>query len=497
MGSFNLGLLPSLQGRALQTAIMLTSAMAFLLYGYDQGVLGGLLTTPEFLGGVKLSPTDSNLLGTVVAIYDIGCFVGSTLCAVSASKLGRRVWIGLGAVLLIIGAGLQGGAHNPGTMIAGRIIGGIGMGIQTAMIPVWVAECCQPQVRGTLVTGQLSIVIFGAVVAYWVDYGTIIHLQGQLVWRFPLSFQAAFCLLCLIGLPFLPESPRYLYSRGHNDDADQIIGRIYSVPQNHATVEKIRSDTLRALEYEKEATIRLKDVFWDRSNLNIAWRIWQGIIIMVLQQLGGPNLIGYYATLLYTHSLGMSEHQAALTSGGTFLVMWGGTLACVLFIERVGRRKLMIIGAISQLIAMALFTTGLGVGTTASQRLSIVCIFLYNFAFGASWCSIPFIYIPEILPLHGRAFGMALAVGVEWLMTFIIVKVGPIGIQNVGWKFYLLFVVGLTLQCFFSVLFIKETKGLPLEDIDALFQKKSASPMEKEYPSIPMKTSGLEEVEVV
>ncbi len=103
---------------------------------------------------------------------------------------------------------------------------------------------------------------------------------------------------------------------------------------------------------------------------------------MILQQLGGPNLIGYYATLLYTQSLGMSEHQAALTSGGSFLVMWAGTLACLLAIERVGRRKLFILGGMSQLIFMALFTAGLGVATKSSQRMSIVCIFLYNFCFG-------------------------------------------------------------------------------------------------------------------
>jgi len=106
-----------------------------------------------------------------------------------------------------------------------------------------------------------------------------------------------------------------------------------------------------------------------------------------------------------------------------------------LTIDRLGRRTLFLVGAMTQLIMMVLYTTRLGVATTQTLRMSTVCIFLFNFCFDATGCSVPFDYIPEILPLHARAFGMALTVGVEWLMTFIIVKVGPIGISNVGWKF--------------------------------------------------------------
>ncbi|KIX96160.1 uncharacterized protein Z520_07938 [Fonsecaea multimorphosa CBS 102226] len=474
MGSFNVGLFPSLKGYPLQISIMVTSAMAFLLFGYDQGVLGGLITTPELLGGLGVSPNNANLQGTMVAIYDIGCFVGSAICAVVGHKLGRRIYIAIGSLLLIVGAGMQAGANGPGTLIGGRVIGGIGMGFTTAAVPVWVAECSQPHVRGGLVTTQISIVIFGIVIAYWLDYGTIANLSGQIVWRFPLAFQTVFCVLCLLGLPFLPESPRYLYSHGHIEDADQIVAPIYSVPHHHPTVVNVRRETLEALEAEKEYKIRWRDIFWDTSNLNTAWRVWQGVIIMILQQAGGPNLMGYYATLLFERSLGMSEHQAALASGGSSMVMWGGTIFCALTVDRLGRRTLFLAGALTQLLMMVLYTTGLGVGSTTTLRMATVCIFLYNFCFGASWCSVPFTYIPEILPLHARAFGTAMAVGVEWLMTFIIVKVGPIGISNVGWKFYLLFCVGLSLQVLFALFCIKETKGVPLEEVDALFAKKSA-----------------------
>lgn len=472
MGVYNQGLWPSLHGMPLQASIMFVSAMAFLLFGYDQGVLGGLITTQQLLGSLGINPKDADLQGTLVAIYDIGCFVGSMICSVRGHRLGRRVFLAVGSVLLIIGAGMQAGANGTGVLIGGRIIGGIGMGFTTSVVPVWVAECSQPHVRGSLVTTQISIVIFGIVIAYWVDYGTIKNLTGNVTWRFPLAFQAAFCLLCLAGLPFLPESPRYLYSRGDVKDADQIIARIYSVSVEDPIVTNVRRETLQAIEAEKEYSIRWRDIIWDTSKLNTAWRVWQGVLLMVLQQLGGPNLMGYYATLLFTQSLGMSTEQAALASGGSSMVMWGGTLLCIFTIDRFGRRTLLLVGGVTQLIMMVLYTTGLGVANTTTLRMSTVCIFIYNFCFGASWCSVPFAYIPEILPLHARAFGMSLAIGTEWLMTFIIVKVGPIGISNVGWKFYLLFCIGLSLQCLFAFFCVKETKGLPLEEIDALFAKK-------------------------
>lgn len=166
MGTFNIGLFPSLNGLTLQASIMLTSAMAFLLFGYDQGVLGGLIVTPELLGGLGVKPTDSNMQGTLVAIYDIGCFIGSVICSIVGHKMGRRVFIALGSLLLIVGAAMQAAANGTGVLIAGRIISGVGMGFTTSVVPVWVAECSQPHIRGGLVTTQISVVIFGIVIAY-------------------------------------------------------------------------------------------------------------------------------------------------------------------------------------------------------------------------------------------------------------------------------------------------------------------------------------------
>ncbi|KAK5204079.1 hypothetical protein LTR47_008603 [Exophiala xenobiotica] len=127
MGAFNRGYAQSLHGFPLQAAITLCSAWAFTLFGYDQGVLGGLIALPSFLKANHISANDADLQGTIVAIYDIGCLTGCIIAGFVGQKLGRRIYIALGGVFLVVGAGLQAGARGSSYLIAGRVIGGIGM----------------------------------------------------------------------------------------------------------------------------------------------------------------------------------------------------------------------------------------------------------------------------------------------------------------------------------------------------------------------------------
>lgn len=132
----------------------------------------------------------------------------------------------------------------------------------------------------------------------------------------------------------------------------------------------------------------------------------------------------------------------------------------------------MLWGAVFCSLFMILFTIGLGVGNDSSNKLAVVSIFLFEFTFGASWCDAPWIYVPEIAPLHVRHVGTSMGVFTQWFITFIVVKFGPMGIQSAGWKFYLLFCVFNVLTIPFVYFCVKETKGLTLEEIDVLFARK-------------------------
>ena len=155
----------------------------------------------------------------------------------------------------------------------------------------------------------------------------------------------------------------------------------------------------------------------------------------------------------------MSQLTAALTSGGVTLVFFGGSCTLIYTVEKLGRRTVMLWGAVLCSTFMILFTIGLAVGTPGSQQLAVVSIFLFEFFFGASWCGLPWVYVPEIAPLSVRHIGTAMGVFTQWFVTFIVVKFGPMGISASGWKFYLLFCVFNVLAVVFVYFFVKESKS--------------------------------------
>lgn len=257
-----------------------------------------MIALPSFLKANRIGAKNADLQGTVVAIYDIGCLSGCILSGLVGQKMGRRLFIVIGGVLLIIGAGLQAGAHGSAYLIAGRVVGGIGMGLNTTMVPIWVAETSKARMRGPLIATQMAIVILGLTIAYWFDYGMIQnHPNGTAVWRFPIAFQVVFILLTFATIFFLPESPRYLYANGHREDADNIMARIYSVPVDHAEVTKHQLDVIAALEAEKEYNFGFKNLFYDTSPVKTIWRLWLGVLVQFFQQMDGNNIVSYVRSL--------------------------------------------------------------------------------------------------------------------------------------------------------------------------------------------------------
>lgn len=289
------------------------------------------------------------------------------------------------------------------------------------MVPIWVAETSKAGSRGALIATQLTIVILGLTIAYWFDYGMINnHPSTSAVWRLPIAFQVVFIALTWMLIFFLPESPRYLYAQNQNGDADDIMARIYSVPLDDPLVASHRQDVLVALEAEKEMKFKFTDIFFDKSPVNTSWRLWLGVLVQFFQQMDGNNIVSYYATYLFIHSCGMSQSQASITSGGVTLLFLGGTASTIYTVERWGRRPVMLYGAILCSLWMILYTIGLAVNTGPSQKLAVVSIFLFEFCFGASWCGLPWIYVPEIAPLHVRHVGTSMGVFTQWFITFIV-----------------------------------------------------------------------------
>lgn len=186
-------------------------ATAFLLQGYDQGVMNGLLTLPTFERrfpsintSVDKSQDRSVLQGTVVAIYEVGCAIGAASCFIIGDILGRKKTIFLAACIVVIGTILQTTSFSIAQLIVGRIITGLGVGAFTATVPMWVTECSKAHNRGKMVMLEGCFAIGGVALASWLDFGFFFVKNNPVNWRFPIAFQSVFAIIVLSLILFLP-----------------------------------------------------------------------------------------------------------------------------------------------------------------------------------------------------------------------------------------------------------------------------------------------------
>ncbi|KAI1311482.1 general substrate transporter [Xylaria venustula] len=469
-----------LVGKPLQWAITATAGTGFLLFGYDQGVMSGLLTGSAFTAQFPEIDTNegshgsSSLQGTVVAIYEIGCFFGALICFLFGEKLGRRWSIMIGCLILALGGALQASAYNIPHLIVGRIVAGLGNGMNTSTIPVWHSELMKADARGKGLCIELAINIFGVMTAYWVDYGfSFVNSPAQ--FRFPLALQILFALLAFVGIIFLPESPRWLLAHDRKEEARHII---WSVHSNASTLDigdeildREVTEIQQAIEKEREAASHgnFKTLLTNGPQ-KFFHRTLLGIGGQFMQQLSGINLITYYAPVIFQQSVGLSHNLSLLLAGFNGVAYFFSSLVPIWIIDRLGRRKLMLFAAAGQATCMAILAGTVSDGSKAAGIVAIVVLFLFNFFFAVGLLAIPWLLPAEYAPLAIRTKSAALATASNWIFTFLVVEITPVSIANIRWHTYIYFAV---FNAFFLPLiyfFYPETRNLSLEQIDKLFE---------------------------
>ncbi|KJZ79730.1 hypothetical protein HIM_01199 [Hirsutella minnesotensis 3608] len=459
-----------LQGASLSWAITLCATSAFFLIGYDQGVMGSIISTPYFLNPLGIRRGDADTISNIVSLYDVGNMAGCILTMCLGRRFGRKGMIYMGCSVLTVGAVVQAASYNVAAIICGRIIAGVGNGMNTATIPTWVAETCDAKGRGRAIASQLSMTAFGALIAYFANYG-FYHLKGPIVWRLPIALQIVFVLPTLFTLPFLPESPRYLYDQGRTEEADEALSRLKGQPVESAVVQADRADILGAIRTEQEAgEYTLRAIFSDKSGQKIPTRMALVVVIQVIQEMAGTNIIVNYSSNIFM-TIGLDENTSLLLGGFTCVSFWLGSLLGIILIDRVGRKKLLISGTVPVFICYLVYMFMVKDGRPAQLWVAFAMICTLMAAFGWSWLSVPWVLGPELVPVRYRHVGAALNVLSNWTFVFITVKIGPIGLARLGWRFYIIFIVFTLIQLPIVWFFYPETKGLSLEDIDMCFSK--------------------------
>lgn len=490
-----------LKGRALRVAITITSVMGFSLFGYDQGLMSGLITGDQF--NKEFPPTKNGWpnakvnQGAVTACYELGCFFGALFALFRGDKLGRKPLVVSGSIIIILGTVISVTSFRPhwqlGQFIVGRVITGVGNGFNTATIPVWQSELSRAENRGRLVNLEGSVVAIGTFVAYWIDFG-LSYVDTSVQWRFPVAFQIFFAIIVFVGMSGLPESPRWLVAHGKKPEALEILASLHEADIESDEVYAEITVIQDAVNRFARAQLGFKDIFSGGKSQHFQ-RMLIGSSTQFFQQFTGCNAAIYYSTILFEDTIGLSG-KLPLVLGGVFATVYAlSTIPSFFLIDTLGRRKLFFIGAIGQGVSFIISFACLINPTKQNAKGAAVGIFLFIVFFAFTILPLPWIYPPEINPLRTRTAASAISTCTNWLTNFGVVMFTPVFIGTSKWGCYLFFALMNFIFVPVIFFFYPETAGRSLEEIDVIFAKAHAEGRQPWRVAATMPKLSLQEIE--
>ena len=284
-----MGLFP-LQGQALNYGITITCGLSFTLFGWDQGMFGGILNNPWF--DDQFNHPNPTLVGQIVSTYDIGCIIGAAISIYFGDKLGRRKSVAMSCIWVIVGGLLQTSAFSVPHMIVGRVIAGLGIGQSTAVVPMWQAETSKAEDRGRLIALQMVMVIFGISLSNWLNLGMTYNYSNQVSWRFPIAMQCFWALVTLSLIPLMVESPRWLCFKERHAEAQIVLGRLLaSNPESSYVKTELRIIATAIAEEKAGGKVGWREALSGGEQQNFR-RLVLGAGTSVFQQMGGVNVVG-------------------------------------------------------------------------------------------------------------------------------------------------------------------------------------------------------------
>ncbi|CAD0022586.1 unnamed protein product [Aureobasidium pullulans] len=451
-------------GTWLTVWVTVACATDMTLFGYDQGVFGGVVVTQDYINQLNLAD-NASLLSTITAIYDIGCFFGAIAAVMIGDPLGRKNSILLGTTIMSVGALLQCTAFGVPQMIVGRIVAGIGNGINTSTAPVWQGETSKASWRGKLVIIE------------------------SVSWRVPLAFQFIFIVILYATVPWLPESPRWLISKGRVEEANHILAALESTTHDDPYIITASNEIQYAVDYERENSPSWGELLRGKTGKEggtcTMRRLFLGMGAQAMQQLGGINVTSYYLPTVLIQSVGLTEKLARLLAACNSVSYLLFSFISIPNVEKWGRRNMMIYASLGQGCCYLLITILLRFNEmdgyahkneVASASIAfffpllrkspipyvltwISGLIVIQVFFGIGWQGVPWLYPTEINSLSMRTKGAALGTATNWIMNFI------------HWKFYIIWTVFNFSFIPVVYLWYPETADRTLEDMDRFFRE--------------------------
>ncbi|MGM9954993.1 MAG: D-xylose transporter XylE [Peribacillus sp.] len=449
-------------------SLTLVAALGGLLFGYDTAVISGAEKSLEAyfitslgMGSLAHGATTSSAL--------IGCIIGGLLSGMISSKLGRKNSLILASLLFFFSA--LGSAYpeflffTKGEPTLGllltfnvyRIIGGIGVGLASAIVPMYIGEIAPADIRGKLVSFNQFAIILGMLVVYFVNWsianGQSVEWINDIGWRYMFASEAIPALLFGLLLLFVPETPRYLALKHQNDKALAILTKINGAAEAKSIFNEIKQtvnvSSGRLLSYGKLVIVI-------------------GILLSVFQQFVGINVALYYAPRIF-ESMGAGKDASMMQTIIMGIVNVIFTVIAIMTVDKWGRKPLLVVGSIGMAIGM------FGVAGMAYANVigisTLVFIIVYTASFMMSWGPICWVLISEIFPNKIRGQAVAIAVAAQWIANYLISATYPMMMEYSGALTYGFYGLMSVLSAIFVWKFIPETKGKTLEDMEKVWMK--------------------------
>ena len=465
--------------------IVLVAVIGGLLFGYDTAVISGAERGLQafFQGAADFNYTDG-WHGFTTSSALIGCIIGAFLSGVMASRLGRKRSLFIAGILFFLSAlgsyapeflFFEKGVPSRGLLVAFnlyRILGGVGVGLASALCPMYIAEVSPAGKRGKLVSWNQFAIIFGQLVVYFVNFlivcshasdPAVVEWTNSVGWRLMFVSECVPAGLFALLILLVPETPRYLVLNGEPDKALHVLTRI------------------NGAEKAQEILLEIKNTVVERREKLFAYGwmvIFIGCMLSVFQQIIGINAVLYFAPRIF-ESMGVSNNMLFTVIMGVINISF--TLVAVFTVEKLGRKPLLITGSLG--MAVGALGVALSNVVTLPALVPVLSIMVYSACFMFSWGPICWVYISELFPNTIRSQATALAVAFQWIFNFIVsstfvpmynMKLGAMGDSFGHFFAYALYGIICLVAAVFVWKLVPETKGKTLEDMTALWRARKA-----------------------
>jgi len=445
---------PVAHSKASAIFVCILAALAGLMFGLDVGVISGAQQFIQKDFGIS-DDTWVGVVSWIVSTMMLGAAFGALIAGWLSSQLGRKRTMILGAVLFVAGSVLCGAAPTVATLLVGRVVLGIAIGLASFTAPLYLAEVAPESIRGAMISLYQLMITIGILAAFLSD--TAFSYSGN--WRWMLGIIAIPGALFLLGVAFLPESPRWLLMKGRRPEAEQVLQRL--VGNRDAIAREIG-------EIQEQLKTPQRGLHMFFQNANFRRSVWLGVLLQVMQQLTGMNVVMYYAPRIF-QGMGYDTASQMWFTAAVGLVNVLATFIAIGLVDRLGRKPILYIGFVVMTIGLGVVGTmmHLGIHTHDQQIFTVGMLLIFIVGFAMSAGPLIWALCAEIQPLKGRDFGIGCSTFTNWVANALVGWSFPHLLNGIGDAHtFWLYAAFNAVFILFTFLLVPETKDITLEHIE-------------------------------